>query len=193
MSATDRAEQIARLKQLHDDSLLAKKKSPEDKREGTFLAQALIEADELGGRYKNNRPTVTGATPEYQVPYQPPHSPWASADLNGPDPIGVDIYAMEPVGSQAEIEQTAAILRDREAADRPQAADPDGARLRASSAGPTIAAPITFSPVIVTHVVGPTSSEPAHQQPARDLLDRSAREAASQQSAASRSPIRRRI
>ncbi len=66
--------------------------------------------DEAGGRYARQVPfNVTGSSPAAQFPALPPSSPW-----HGPDPVpiepplGIDVSALEPVGTPTEIEASLA-------------------------------------------------------------------------------------
>jgi hypothetical protein len=83
----------------------------------TYFQHAQASAnDEAGGRYAKQTPTtVVGADP-IAYPRQPEGSPWSQQWPEGPDEFGVPIDAMEPVGSDKEIEEAAEILRSRLAA-----------------------------------------------------------------------------
>lgn len=68
-------------------------------------------SDERGGRFaaKETPFSVTGIAPMPKIPAQPPHSPWAGPDLVGDEPpLGIDVNALEPVGTPVEIEASLA-------------------------------------------------------------------------------------
>ena len=74
-----------------------------DRRMATYhaAAQASID-DHRGGRYGAiGRPTVTGAGP-INCPRQPEGSTWASDPIGKEPALGIDVYAMEPVGEMHE-------------------------------------------------------------------------------------------
>jgi hypothetical protein len=83
----------------------------------TYFQHSIAMAmDEAGGRYaKQNPTTVVGADP-IAYPRQPENSPWSQQWAEGPDVYGVPIDQMEPVGTDAEIEAAAEILRSRSSA-----------------------------------------------------------------------------
>jgi hypothetical protein len=152
MSATDRAEQIERLKMLHNENLVREKKAtPEDRRANTMLALAIADSEQPGRFGNMAKQTIVGATPEYQVPQLPANSPWNSWP-EGPDVTGYDVDQMDPVGSEAEIEQAAQILRDREA--RKAAAS------TAAQGDAVVAAPSASSPISETTTASPTPTSP---------------------------------
>lgn len=83
---------------------------------GTYFAHALADADlEHGGRFASlSKPIVTGAGHEY--PRQPETAPGNQAALVGDEPpIGIDVNALEPVGTAVEIERSIAEIEKRRA------------------------------------------------------------------------------
>jgi hypothetical protein len=170
------------------------------KREGTMMGLALAESQQSGRFGAQTQMKVVGTEPEYQVPRQPPHSPWSQQWPEGgsDDVTGYDVNAMEPVGSQAEIEHAAQILRDRE--ERKSAtrslADPMALTCLVAPSADAVAgkAPTPLlSPVGSTEtstVPSTSSSENRAQQP-RELPDHAAR-GASPKEVAPRS-LRRRL
>jgi hypothetical protein len=165
VTSTDRAEQIARLKQLHDDGLARK---AEQKRESTYLAQALADADDIGGRFKKERPTyITGSTPEI-VPRLPEG---ASGAINWPehvggDPLGYSVNDMEPCnGSQAELDRSIQQLEAKAAVSASTAAASDDERTYSSSEGPAGAPSIPPSPIGVQPTAGPLFSKTVSASP----------------------------
>jgi hypothetical protein len=88
-----------------------------DRRLSTYLAHALADSEDIGGRFKKVAPmTVVGATPVPEYPRQPEGSPWSQQWPDGPDVYGVPIDAQEPVGEPHEIEAAQRILDERSAA-----------------------------------------------------------------------------
>ena len=76
----------------------------------TFLSRAMAD-DELGlgGRFKRlSNATIVGATPGPQVPTLPEGSPWSNDPVGDERPLGFEIDAMEPVGTEAEITRSIA-------------------------------------------------------------------------------------
>src|SRR5262249_30688122 len=71
----------------------------------TYLARAEIEADEVGGRFKKQTPSVViGSRGVPQYPQLPSTSPWAEPPPSGPDPLGFridDLGADDLGGSEA--------------------------------------------------------------------------------------------
>jgi hypothetical protein len=79
---------------------------------GTYHAFATSEADAIGGRFAaRERSTVIGAG-QVAYPTLPPNSPWASDPVPAEEPLGVDINAVEAVGTHAEIEHSLREVRD---------------------------------------------------------------------------------
>ena len=73
----------------------------------TMHGRAIAEQDTVGGRYAAEaRTRVTGATPAPQYPALPASSPWASDPVPAEEPLGIDINAVEPVGTHTEVEQS---------------------------------------------------------------------------------------
>jgi hypothetical protein len=112
---TDKAMQEAYRDYLENEKLL--RKTAEDKRLSTYLAHAVADSEDIGGRFKQVSPmTITGATPFPQYPRLPANSPWSQQWPKGEDVYGVPIDAQEPVGEQFEIEEAQRILDERSAA-----------------------------------------------------------------------------
>jgi hypothetical protein len=104
-------------KQYLENRRLLDEKAAADKRLSTYLAHALADSEDIGGRFKKVAPmTVVGATPVPEYPRQPEGSPWSQQWPDGPDVYGVPIDAQEPVGEQFEIEAAQRILDERSAA-----------------------------------------------------------------------------
>jgi len=90
--------------------------------------------------YDDSRPhgrfAVGARQPVTEYPRQPPGSPWSGVPaLNGPDPLGYSVDAMEPVGSPAEVE---ASIKRLEAATQPAPTSPCVSATVAGAASPTI-------------------------------------------------------
>jgi hypothetical protein len=134
----DQEEQAQRLAETHNEMLRKKAEG------STFFQHAIASAnDEAGGRYaKQNPTTVVGANP-IAYPQLPEGSPWAQQWPEGPDELGYEIDALEPVGSDKEIEEAAEILRSRSA----------GAPLSPAGGGLVTAVPAPSS--AVERVAGP--------------------------------------
>jgi hypothetical protein len=110
MSAHDE-EQSLRKEVLRNDALTRQQSAGH----GTFFSHAIAESESVGGRYAAadvSKASVTGSTAVPQYPRQP-SIPWP----HDPDPLLYEIDAMEPTGSEAEIEAAAQILEQRSAAD----------------------------------------------------------------------------
>jgi hypothetical protein len=116
MSA-EQEKQLLYKQYLDNRKLLDEKAAAEKRRLSTYLAMAVADSEDIGGRFKKVAPmSVVGATPVPEYPRQPEGSPWSQQWPNDPDPLGYSVEDSEPVGSEAEIEEAAQILRDREAA-----------------------------------------------------------------------------
>jgi hypothetical protein len=79
----------------------------------TYAAQAAIAQalDAGGGRWAAaDKSAVVGETPAPMYPAQPAGSPWAGDPVGQEPPFPVDISAMEPVGTHAEIEASLAAI-----------------------------------------------------------------------------------
>jgi hypothetical protein len=75
-------------------------KSPEGS--STYLDRARAEESlASSGRFKNELSAPVPSVPTY--PPQPASSPWAAASVPDEPPLGVDINALEPVGTAAEV------------------------------------------------------------------------------------------
>jgi hypothetical protein len=90
--------------------------------------------------YDDTRPhgrfAIGARQPLAEHPRQPPGSPWSGVPaLNGPDPLGYSVDAMEPVGSPAEVE---ASIKRLEAATQLAPSSPCVAATVAGAASPTI-------------------------------------------------------
>jgi len=73
----------------------------------TYHEFAAGEADVPRGRFTaHERSVVTGSTPVPQYPALPASSPWASDPVPAEEPLGIDINAVEPVGTHTEVEQS---------------------------------------------------------------------------------------
>jgi hypothetical protein len=72
------------------------------RRSSTYLDHALADAENIGGRFGRIRtgPLIVGATP---TPNYPAASHYQGADNAPAEPIGIDVSAVEPVGTAAEI------------------------------------------------------------------------------------------
>lgn len=70
-------------------------------------AQVELGLDDAAGRF--GKPSVvTGSEPAVRYPRLPASSPWASDPVPNEEPLGVDVNALEPVGTAAEIEASLA-------------------------------------------------------------------------------------
>ena len=132
---TSKAE-IARFKQLHDNSLAAKKAARMTSHEqeqserraylenekrlreaaagtGTYFSHAVSDADAIGGRYAAvGKANVVGTTP---IPHSNlPVPSWSGQDNAVEQPLGYSVEDMPVVGEPGEVEAAAAILRERE-------------------------------------------------------------------------------
>jgi hypothetical protein len=146
MPTAQEEEQAERRAYLENEKLL-REKSAEDKRASTYLAMAEAASLEIGGRYKQVSPmSITGTTPVPQYPALPANSPAAIAWPEGPDVYGEPIDQLEPVGSDKEIEEAAAILQSRLA-------------VPPASSGPVTDAPETS--LAVERVTGPLTNSSA--------------------------------
>jgi hypothetical protein len=154
MTTSHEREQEERRAYLENEKLL-REKAADDRRASTYLAQAQAAAEDIGGRFKQVSPmTITGATPIPQVPMQPEGSPWSQQWPEGPDEFGVPIDAMEPVGSEAEIERAAEILREQ--------ADPTAAPSLAVDCADVVSAPVVATLATVEPIAtsAPQSKSP---------------------------------
>jgi hypothetical protein len=137
----------------------------------TFFQHAIASAnDEAGARYAKQNPTaVVGANP-IAYPQLPEGSPWARQWPEGPDEFGVEIDAMEPVGSDKEIEEAAEILRSRSATpladDDPAAVPGTSLTVERVTGSPTNSPSVDLSAVVMggpvneaTVAGSPTSSQ----------------------------------
>jgi hypothetical protein len=76
---------------------------------GTYQQFASSEAGAIGGRFAAEAKTrVTGTTPVPQYPALSANSPWHHDPVPPEEPLGVDINAVEAVGTHAEIEKSLA-------------------------------------------------------------------------------------
>ena len=74
-------------------------------RNDTYFARQSNTVEDNGGRFSKLTPaTITGSTPSPQYPQQPANSPWHHDLVAATEPLGFSVDAMEPVGTQAEIE-----------------------------------------------------------------------------------------
>ena len=72
-------------------------------RNDTYFSRQSNAVDDAGGRYAKLTPNIlTGQT--QQVPRLPENSPWHHDPVPATQPLGFSVDAMEPVGTQAEIE-----------------------------------------------------------------------------------------
>ena len=116
---SEQEEQKLRKEVLRNDQLV-REKAAEERRASTYLAMALADS-ELPGRFGNiARQHIVGASAGPTYPMQPADSPFHHDPTgNLPDPFGVDIDAMEAVGSEAEIQAAQRILDDQRSAAPP--------------------------------------------------------------------------
>ena len=71
----------------------------------SYFARQSNAADDAGGRFAKLTPaTITGSTLAPQYPSLPANSPWHHDPVAATEPLGFSVNAMEPVGTQAEIE-----------------------------------------------------------------------------------------
>ena len=146
-------------------------KAAEDRRASTYLAHAMVDADAVGGRYRVadvGRAAVTGSGP---IPH--PHLPapsWAGQDNMPELPLGYAIDDQIPVGSLAEQQRAAEILREREAAARPQAADSSGTS-EAPTATPSPADVKTDVPLLQSNSSSNGATVSATRAPASGLTE----------------------
>jgi hypothetical protein len=68
----------------------------------TFLAQAFLDAETIGGRFARVRtgPLIVGATP---LPQYPAASHHQGADDGPAEPLGIDVSYVAPVGEPIEV------------------------------------------------------------------------------------------
>jgi hypothetical protein len=80
------------------------------KEPSTYLDQAQIEALHEGGRYERlSKPTFTGSTPGWVPPRAHGDNQWTQDDpVPDEPPLGIDVNAVEPVGTESEIEASLA-------------------------------------------------------------------------------------
>jgi hypothetical protein len=72
-------------------------------------AQVELGLDDAAGRF--GKPSVlTGSEPTVRYPRPPASSPWASDPVPPEEPLGLDVNALEAVGTAAEIEASLAAL-----------------------------------------------------------------------------------
>jgi hypothetical protein len=78
---------------------------PDERQHSTYLDHAVADTDlAAGGRFaKVNAVKVTGVP---AVPTLPQNSPFASDPVPPEPQLGVDVNAMQPVGTEAEIEKS---------------------------------------------------------------------------------------
>jgi hypothetical protein len=94
----------SKLATLHNDLLVAKQHQ-ERLRRGAAYSE-LVGLFDDGAAARGGRYAIESRLPATEVPRQPPNSPWSVPEiLNGPDPLGFSIEAMEPVGEPHEIAQ----------------------------------------------------------------------------------------
>jgi hypothetical protein len=74
----------------------------------TYHAMANLDTS-LGGRF-GKADIVTGDEASPQYPRLPASSPWAGDPVPPEEPLGLDVNAMEPVGTPTEIERSLASL-----------------------------------------------------------------------------------
>jgi hypothetical protein len=78
----------------------------------TLHGRALAEQDMVGGRFAaREKSTVVGAG-QVAYPQLPETSPWHHDPVPDEPPIGIDVNAVEPTGTHAEIEQSLCEARD---------------------------------------------------------------------------------
>jgi hypothetical protein len=75
---------------------------------GTYHAFATSEAGTVGGRFAAREKSAVIGADQVAYPTLPPISPWASDPVPAEEPLGVDINAVEAVGTYAEIEKSLA-------------------------------------------------------------------------------------
>jgi len=73
---------------------------------GTYHQFATSEADAVGGRYAAQSKARVVGSASFEYPALPVSSPWANDPVPPEAPLGVDINAVEPVGTHAEIEHS---------------------------------------------------------------------------------------
>jgi hypothetical protein len=85
-----RAEPMSNSEPKHDDT--------------TYFERAHVDQDLEGGRFAAS--VVAGESPAVQYPMLPPSSPWAGPVLPDEPPFGIDVNAMVPCGTPAEVDRS---------------------------------------------------------------------------------------
>ena len=146
----------------------------------TYFQHAQASAlDESGGRFFKQSPTtVVGASAGPSYPMLPEGASGAIPWPEHSDLLGYSVDQMEPVGSEAEIERAAEILREREAAVLPQTAASAAVTLSAATVSLAVGEPIVTaalqskSPPITCAAVGGDAGDSAANSVPRTSIRR---------------------